>query len=224
MFWTILQAFSSHNLHWFSTRMEQDTYKTIKQNTQGLFRDRGSKFLSFAFPLSDEDDIKQILENLRKDYHDARHHCYAWILGANKENFRANDDGEPSGTGGRPVLGQIQKNELTDILIVVIRYFGGILLGTGGLINAYRSAAADAIEQAEIVTRTVDDLFEIRFPYSAMNDVMKTVKEEEAEQIEQDFDIECRLMVRLPRNRSERFTGRLSMIDTINIKKLSINC
>jgi uncharacterized YigZ family protein len=204
--------------------MEQDTYKTIKQNTQGLFRDRGSKFLSFAFPVSNEDEIKQILEVLRKDYHDARHHCYAWVLGAQKENFRANDDGEPSGTGGRPVLGQIQKNELTDTLIVVIRYFGGILLGTGGLINAYRSAAADAIEQAEIVTRTVDDLFELSFPYTAMNDVMKTVKEEMAEQLEQDFDIECRLMVRLPRSRSERFTGRLSMIDTINIKKLSINC
>jgi uncharacterized YigZ family protein len=204
--------------------MEQDTYKTIKQNTQGLFRDRGSKFLSFAFPVSNEDEIKQILEVLRKDYHDARHHCYAWVLGAQKENFRANDDGEPSGTGGRPVLGQIQKNELTDTLIVVIRYFGGILLGTGGLINAYRSAAADAIEQAEIVKRTVDDLFELSFPYTAMNDVMKTVKEEMAEQLEQDFDIECRLMVRLPRSRSERFTGRLSMIDTINIKKLSINC
>lgn len=204
--------------------MEPDTYKTIKQNTQGLFRDRGSKFLSFAFPVSNEDEIKQILENLRKDYHDARHHCYAWILGAQKENFRANDDGEPSGTGGRPVLGQIQKYELTDILIVVIRYFGGILLGTGGLINAYRSAAADAIEQAEIVTRTVDDLFEISFPFSAMNDVMKTVKEEMAEQLEQDFDTECRLMVRLPRNRSERFRERLSIIETINIKKLSINC
>jgi uncharacterized YigZ family protein len=204
--------------------MEQVTYRTIKQQTQGLFRDRGSKFISYAFPVKGEEDIKQILENLRKDYHDARHHCYAWMLGAQKENFRANDDGEPSGTGGRPILGQIQKHELTDILIVVIRYFGGILLGTGGLINAYRSAAADAIQQAEIITMTVDDLYEISFPYVAMNDVMKTVKEEEAEQLEQDFDMECRIRVRLPRNRSERFSGRLSMIEGINIEKLSINC
>jgi uncharacterized YigZ family protein len=204
--------------------MEQDTYKTIKQHTQGLFRDRGSKFISFAFPVRSEQEIKQILDNLRKDYHDARHHCYAWMLGANTENFRANDDGEPSGTGGRPILGQIQKHELTDILIVVIRYFGGILLGTGGLINAYRSAAADAIGQAEIIIKTVDDLFEIRFPYAAMNEVMKTVKEEMAEQLEQDFNLECRIKVRLPRNRSERFRGRLSLIETINIKKLSINC
>lgn len=200
--------------------MKKDTYQTITQTAQGLFKDKGSKFIALAFPVKTEDEIKEILENLRKEYHDARHHCYAWRLGAEQDSFRANDDGEPSGTAGRPILGQIRKYDLTNILIVVVRYFGGILLGAGGLINAYRSAAADAIEQTEIVTETIDDRFEIKFPYSSMNDVMTVLKDEHADQFEQDFNLNCRVKVRLSRSHSERFAGRLSMIDSVVLKKL----
>lgn len=201
--------------------MSNYNYKTIKNRSEGIFKDRGSKFLAFAFPVSTEDQIKEITDNLRREYHDARHHCYAWRLGADMEHFRANDDGEPSGTAGRPVLGQIQKYELTDILIVVVRYFGGTLLGTGGLINAYRSAATDAIEQAEIITKDVKMRYEVKFPYSAMNDVMKVLKEEQADQLSQDFDMDCSILVSIPLERAERLTGRLGGIELVKISHIS---
>ena len=199
--------------------MEIYSYRTIKKRSEGVFRDRGSKFLAFAYPASDEEKIKDLLGSLRNKYHDARHHCYAWRTGAAGENFRANDDGEPSGTAGRPVLGQIQKHELTNILIVVVRYFGGTLLGTGGLINAYRSAAADALEHAEIITKTVEDIIDVKFPYAAMNDVMKVLKEEQAEQLKQDFDMDCIIRVAVPLENSERVTGRLGGIDQVKITR-----
>ncbi|MDP2112754.1 MAG: YigZ family protein, partial [Bacteroidota bacterium] len=129
----------------------EDTYKTIEKPSEGLFKDKGSKFISFAFPVNSEDEIKDIVQSIKKEHHSARHHCYAWRLGADHLHFRANDDGEPSSTAGKPILGQIQSFDLTNILIVVVRYFGGTLLGVSGLINAYRSAALDAINQAEIV-------------------------------------------------------------------------
>ena len=203
--------------------MEKDTYQTIKESARGLFKDKGSKFIALAFPVKTEDEIKEILENLRKEYHDARHHCYGWRLGSETNNFRANDDGEPSGTAGRPILAQIQKHELTNILVVVVRYFGGILLGTGGLISAYRSAAVDAIGQTEIITATIDEIFEIKFPYSSINDVMTVLKDERADQLEQYFDMSCRVKVKIPRGNCERFSGRLNMIDSVILKKLSIN-
>ena len=203
--------------------MENYSYKTIKSRSQGLFRDRGSKFLAFAFHVTTEVKIKEILDDLRSEYHDARHHSYAWIIGTDKYRFRANDDGEPSGTAGRPVLGQIQKHDLTNILIVVIRYFGGTLLGTGGLINAYRSAAADALAQSEIITKTIEELIELKFPYAAMNDVMKVLKEEHAEQLFQDFDIDCSIKVSIPLERSERLARRLKVIEKVSVNKLSIN-
>ena len=203
--------------------MEHYSYKTIKSRSQGLFRDRGSKFLAFAFHVTTEVRIKDILDDLRSEYHDARHHCYAWIIGTDKDHFRANDDGEPSGTAGRPVLGQIQKHDLTNILIVVIRYFGGTLLGTGGLIIAYRSAAADALANSEIITKTIDELIEVTFPYAAMNDVMKVLKEEKVEQVVQDFDTDCSIKVRIPLERSERLTRRLKGIGKVSVNKLSIN-
>ena len=203
--------------------MEHYSYKTIKNSSQGLLRDRGSKFLAFAFHVTTEAHIQEILDNLHNEYHNASHHCYAWIIGTNKDHFRANDDGEPSGTAGRPVLGQIRKHDLTNILIVVIRYFGGTLLGTGGLINAYRSAAADALANSEIITKVIDELIEVRFPYAAMNSVMKVLKEERVEQVAQDFDTDCKIIMSIPVERSERLTLRLRSIGRVSVNKLSIN-
>ena len=134
----------------------EDTYKTIEKPSEGLFKDKGSKFISFAFPVDNEEEIKEIVQSIKKEHHSARHHCYAWRLGADQLLFRANDDGEPSSTAGKPILGQIQSFDLTNILIVVVRYFGGTLLGVSGLINAYRNAALDAINQAEIVEKLVE--------------------------------------------------------------------
>lgn len=155
-----------------------DTYKTIDSEAKGLFKAKGSRFIAHAIPVSSQEDIKMKLEELRKEYHNARHHCYAWVLSPDRQTWRVNDDGEPSGTAGKPILGQINSRELTNILVVVIRYFGGTLLGVSGLINAYRTAAADALENAAVSERHLSEYWLIRFPYEAMNDVMKVLKEE----------------------------------------------
>ena len=144
----------------------EDTYLTIKEPSEGLFKDKGSKFSSFAFPASSEEDVKKFLAELKKQHPSANHHCYAFRLGADKQAYRANDDGEPSNTAGKPILGQIQSKDLTNILIVVVRYFGGTLLGVSGLINAYKLAAAEAIQNATIIEKTVDDIYEIKFDNS----------------------------------------------------------
>ena len=138
-----------------------DTYRTLKSPSEGIYKEKGSKFLAFAFPVNNEGDIKEKLEEIRKAYHDARHHCYAWVLGADKSRFRANDDGEPSNSAGKPILGKLQSHDLSQILIIVVRYFGGVKLGVGGLINAYRSAADDAIQNGTIVKRRMKTIFEI---------------------------------------------------------------
>ncbi len=172
---------------------QEDTFLTIKNNAQGIYKEKGSKFLAFAFPVTDEHDIKYHLEELRKTYYDARHHCYAYMLGKDQKNFRANDDGEPNHSAGDPILGQIRSYQLTNVLIVVVRYFGGTKLGVGGLISAYRTAAADALSQAEIITSIVHHRVEIKFPYLMMNEVMKLVKEYELEIVSQDFNLSCSL-------------------------------
>ncbi|MGC9354952.1 MAG: IMPACT family protein, partial [Mariniphaga sp.] len=156
----------------------KDSYKTIKEKSKGLFKDRGSKFLSYAFPVETEDEIKEILNQVKKEHHSARHHCYAWRLGTEEITFRANDDGEPSSTAGKPILGQLLSFELTNTLIIVVRYFGGTLLGTSGLINAYRTAAAEAIKNAKIETRIIEEKFLLKFTYKEMNDVMQIIKQE----------------------------------------------
>ena len=148
--------------------MFDDTYRTLASPSEGLYKEKGSKFLAFAYPVHNLDDIKAHLEQLRKDYFDARHHCYAYILGPRKDAFRANDDGEPSGTGGRPIHGQLLSADLTDTLIVVVRYFGGILLGASGLANAYKTAARDAIDHATIIEKTIDVRYRFLFAYEAM--------------------------------------------------------
>lgn len=198
--------------------MDNDTYRTIESFSEGLFKDKGSRFISMAFPVERQEDIKPIIDKIKKDYHDARHHCYAWMLGAEHNNWRVNDDGEPSGTAGKPILGQINSAGLTNILIVVIRYFGGTLLGVSGLINAYRSAAADAIQNARKIERTLQNYYKITFPYSGMNDVMKVLKEENAGQTNQHFDSECRIKVNFGIASSERILGRLSRIEGLKFE------
>ena len=173
----------------------KDTYQTLAEPSEGEFRDRGSKFFAYAYPVYTESDWQGALQEVRKLHPKARHYCYAWRLGLDGNSFRANDDGEPSGTAGRPILGQIDRSELSNVFIVVVRYFGGTLLGTSGLINAYRAAAADAIEKASIIQRTVEEVYELHFDYSLMSPVMNAVKKLELGMVAQDFGNEARLQV-----------------------------
>ncbi len=200
--------------------MGTDTYKTLKGLSKGIYKDRGSRFLAFAYPVFSEEEIKPILLTLRKEYHDARHFCYAYRLGAEKEFFRTNDDGEPSNSAGKPILGQIMAYDLTNVLIVVIRYFGGTLLGVGGLINAYRSAAMDALANARVLTKTINDIYELQFDYSSMNDVKKVIKEEKLTQIEQKFDLTCSIKISIRKSRSENVVERLGKIEGLSVKYL----
>jgi len=200
--------------------MFDDTYHTISSHAEGLYKEKGSKFIGLAFPVCKEEEIKPILEELRKEYHDARHHCYAYVLGFDKSAHRYNDDGEPSGTAGRPIYGQIQSKDLTNILIVVIRYFGGIKLGVSGLINAYRSAALDTINHATIKSLTVNDVYELSYEYPLMNEVMRVIKDENLNVLEQDFQISCRLLFTVRKNFSNRIYDRFSRIHGVQIKYL----
>lgn len=195
----------------------EDLYRTIAEPVEGLYKDKGSRFIAFAYPVYTEEQIKEIVSGLKEKYYDARHHCYAWMLGADKKNFRANDDGEPSSTAGRPILGQIQSNDLTNVLIVVVRYFGGIKLGVPGLIHAYREAAADALGHAEFIEKTVDEQIRIRFSYLALNDVMKIVKEENPEVLERHFEMECEMLLSIRRKELENLRLRLENVDSVVI-------
>ena len=192
---------------------ELDTYRTIKQRSEGIFRDRGSKFLAFAFPVYTIDEINKTLAELRKEYHDARHHCYAYRLGAAKEIFRANDDREPSGSAGNPILGQIRANDLSNILIVVVRYFGGTLLGVGGLINAYHTAAANAIQDATIIIAAEQDLIGINFPYSMTNEIMKIIRDEGMEIQEQDFTENCQIKAFIRKSHTDQVLNKISFLE-----------
>ena len=192
-----------------------DTYKTVASEARGLYKDRGSRFIALVIPVQGQDEIKEKLEYLRKEYHDARHHCYAWVLGSDRQTWRANDDGEPSGTAGRPILGQINSRELTDILVVVVRYFGGTLLGVSGLINAYRSATEDALSNARIIEKTVMQTYVIKFPYLSMNDVMKVLKEEGCSQGAHNYGNDCSVEISVRASASERITERLLKISGV---------
>jgi uncharacterized YigZ family protein len=193
-----------------------DTYRTIQAPSQGLFKDKGSRFIALAYPVETIDEVKAILATLRKEYHDARHHCYAYRLGPGDAVYRVNDDGEPANSAGKPILGQIQSHELTNVLIVVIRYFGGILLGVGGLINAYRTAARESILAAAITEKTFNSRIRVKFQYPAMNDVMRTVKEIKAEIITQDFTTTCLLELRIRSSAADQLTGQLNRIETVD--------
>lgn len=202
-------------MHDYLTDMENDAYKTIAEPSTGIYKEKGSKFLAYAFPIYEEEQARKHVETLKKEYYDARHHCYAWQLGMSKEHFRVNDDGEPSGTAGKPILGQILSNELTNILIVVVRYFGGIKLGTSGLIAAYKAAAADAIANAQIVEETVKEYYEIHFNYEAMNDVMRIIKEEQPQIIRQVFDLRCTLELCQRKNHVGHLLQKLEAVTSV---------
>ncbi len=197
----------------------EDSYKTIEAKTEGLYKEKGSKFIAFAFPVYTEDEIKNILEDLRGKYYDARHHCYAYRLGADKLRFRANDDGEPSSTGGKPILGQIVSNDLTNILIVVVRYFGGIKLGVSGLINAYRTAAVDALAHAVVIEKTEDEVIKIKFSYGVLNDVMRIIKDIEPAILERNFELECHMTLALRRKLLPVLLERLRQVESLSLEE-----
>lgn len=205
----------------FTCLLFDDAYNTIKSPSEGLYKEKGSKFLAFAYPVRTVEEVKAHLDALRKDYYDARHHCYAYILGANKEVWRANDDGEPSGTGGRPIYGQLLSADLTNTLIVVVRYFGGILLGASGLANAYKAAARDAIEHADIVEKTIDVRYCLRFEYALLNDVMRLLKEYGLSPFNQHFDLDCALEVEVRQSVSVRFYDSAALIRGVKIDIVS---
>ncbi|MBX2843194.1 MAG: YigZ family protein [Flammeovirgaceae bacterium] len=187
--------------------MEEDSFLTIKTISEGVYKEKGSKFYAFAYPVSNEEEIKSAIQDLKKQYYDARHHCFAFILGIDKTNYRANDDGEPGNSAGPPILGQIRSKELTDVLVVVVRYFGGTKLGVGGLITAYKAAANDALGNAEIITKYLEKRFRVEFEYPQMNEVMKLVKDFDLKIEDQYFEQDCvmKLIVR------EKFAKELQL-------------
>jgi len=189
-----------------------DTYKTIISEAEGLYKEKGSKFLSFAMPVSTADQAKEIVKEYRKKYYDARHVCYAYMIGAERTDFRANDDGEPSGTAGRPILGQINSRELTNVLVIVIRYFGGILLGTGGLVVAYKEVTADALDRTEIIEKTVDIRISISFDYVLMNDVMRVIKDVNAQITAQTYVNQCMMQLSIRKQDAELLSSKLKKI------------
>lgn len=199
--------------------MQADTYLTIKEPAEGLFKDKGSKFFAYAFPVKNEEQIKQHLSSLKKEHHSARHHCYAYMLGPNQKLFRANDDGEPSNTAGKPILGQIQSNNLTDILIIVVRYFGGTLLGVGGLINAYRNAAAEAIDNATVSEEIIKVGFKLNFSYELMNSVMKLIKDYDLEIKGQCFEMHCQMTIAVRESMAETVEQKLTDIRDLLFEK-----
>lgn len=197
--------------------MIEDSYKTISKLAEGYYSEKRSRFISYAIPVRTVEEVKVELDKYRKQYYDARHVCWAYMLGADRSTFRANDDGEPSSTAGKPILGQINSNELTDILIIVVRYFGGIELGTSGLIVAYRSAAADVIANAEIVEKTVDEDVTIVFEYPFLNGIMRIVKEDNPTIISQRFEMDCEMTLRIRKGEVERLKNRLLKVETTRL-------
>ena len=198
--------------------MFDDTYHTIKSPSEGSYKEKGSKFLAFAYPVRTVDEVKQHLEQLRKEYFDARHHCYAYILGPNKDAYRVNDDGEPSGTGGRPIHGQLLSADLTDTLIVVVRYFGGTLLGASGLAKAYKTAAHDAIAHAEIIEKTIDVRYRLQFEYALTNDVMRVINDFRLTPQNEIFNSGCQFDVDVRQSQSVRFYDAIAVLRAVKIE------
>ena len=197
-----------------------DTYLTINNPAEGLYKDKGSKFLSFAYPVTSVDEVKEILAQKRKQFYDARHVCYAYMIGYKRDVFRANDDGEPSGTAGRPILGQINSSELTDVLIIVVRYFGGILLGTSGLIQAYKTAASDAIANATISERIVEDTFTSTFGYDCLNSVMRIIKDFNLTIVHQRQELDCTLTFRIRLSDIDAVAARFGKLDFVSFEHI----
>ena len=197
-----------------------DTFLSISRPSKGLFKDNGSRFIAHAYPVETEEEIKTIIDSLKKEYHDARHHCYAYRLGYKREIFRANDDGEPSSSAGRPILGQIDSNNLSDILVVVVRYFGGIKLGIPGLIRAYKTSTADAIANNEIIEKTATKRYKVSFGYMSMNDMMKMVKDLNLKQEKQEFDMACSFETAVRLSLEDTFLTRIADIEGANVEQI----
>lgn len=189
--------------------MTDDTYNIITASGEGLYKEKGSKFIAIALAVQSEDEIREVLLQIKKKYFDARHHCYAWVLGTDKSQFRANDDGEPSGSAGKPILNQIYSADLTNILVIVVRYFGGIKLGVSGLVNAYKTAAREAIAHAPRQERTVDNVYLLKFEYPLINEVMRVLREEDIQPATSRFELSCEI----------EFFCRISLCDNV-LKKL----
>lgn len=197
--------------------MFEDTYKTIAAVSEGIYREKGSKFIAFAIPLSSENEVKDKLIELKKEYFDARHHCYAYMLGYNKSAYRINDDGEPSGTAGRPIYGQLLSKDLTNILVVVIRYFGGVKLGVSGLINAYKEATKSALESAQIVEKTVDETYLVHLNYEEMTKVMQILKNDYIRIISQNYDEGFNIEFIIRKREADRIIQELKKISSVTI-------
>lgn len=198
----------------------EDTYHTLNKASQGVFKDRGSKFIALAVPVLSEEEVKLKLDEIKKEYHDARHHCYAYILGLDKSAHRYNDDGEPSGTAGRPIFGQLQSFDMTNVLIVVVRYFGGTKLGVPGLINAYKTAAKEALNNANIIKKTINDQYQLSYEYHLMNEVMRVVKDEGLSVVKQDFQLNCKLTIQARKLDSNKIFERFRKIHGVQIEYL----
>ncbi len=199
---------------------ENDTYKTIKTATEPvLFKDKNSKFFGYAFPVKNEAEIKTHLENIKKEHHSARHWCYAYQLGTETISYRANDDGEPSNSAGMPIYGQIQSFGVTNILIIVVRYFGGVKLGVGGLINAYRTAAQMALESSKIITKTINIRYSISFGYKNMNTVMRIIKEHQLKIVAQNMELDCEIIISVRKKESQKIFDIFNHLFEVEIKK-----
>ena len=192
----------------------------LSQPGEGLYKEKGSKFIATAFTVNSEDDVKRALAEVKKKYYDARHHCYAYIIGPDKCCFRSSDDGEPSGTAGKPILNQILSKDVTNVCVIVVRYFGGIKLGVSGLINAYKTAARDALDNATIVEKTVDEVYSLEFPYALMNDVMRVMKEEGIEQLNPHFEMDCYLEFSTRKSEADRIVTKFKNIFGVTVNYL----
>ena len=197
-----------------------DTYKMLSQPGEGLYKEKGSKFIATAFTVTSEDDVKRALAEVKKKYYDARHHCYAYMIGPDKCCFRSSDDGEPSGTASKPILNQILSKDVTNVCVIVVRYFGGIKLGVSGLINAYKTAARDALDNATIVEKTVDEVYSLEFPYALMNDVMRVMKEEGIEQLNPHFEMDCYLEFSTRQSEADRIVTKFKNIFGVTVNYL----
>lgn len=195
-----------------------EKYLTVSKSVESIYKEKGSKFLSFLYPVTSLDEVKEYLTQLKKKYYDATHHCYAYIIGYDKETFRMNDDGEPSSTAGKPIYGQLQSNDLTNVLLVVVRYFGGTKLGVSGLIKAYKESSAECIALAEIVEKQVKHKYNIYFAYEDMNVVMNILKQNNAEQKNQIFDLNCQIEVLIDKRHSSKFESSIPPVSTIRIE------
>lgn len=197
--------------------MFEDTYKTIAGPSEGIYREKGSKFIALAFPVETEAEIKEKLAEIQKQYFDARHHCYSYILGPNKDAYRLNDNGEPSGTAGRPIHGQLLSKDLTNTLVIVVRYFGGIKLGVSGLINAYKTATKDALDNATIIEKTVDETYKVSFDYSVMNSVMQLLKDPYVTILGQGYEDRYLITFKIRRREADRIVTALKKINTVTV-------